>query len=291
MKKSISALLCTAILMTGTIGASAVTTPSDTQTYINQNDFKYSCLIIGEDNIPANTARLYTYGSIDNSYASLKVNFTDNNFKTVEATFNPDVDHVDVKLPQSTIYSTQIYTDTPTFAFFNTAPSFYTKNCEGSYKKLRVRLSDYSDYFNSDGTHTKNNHNYNFTDEGNGYISSLILSSGGAMTAAAPDENGFIEFYFCTKIGVSTQLNTDFIYSSPYDLHAEGGLSADKLKGFMMGDTDRSGAVDIDDVTHIQKCIAEICEFDDLTNITSDIDNNADVTIDDVTALQKYLVQ
>lgn len=60
-------------------------------------------------------------------------------------------------------------------------------------------------------------------------------------------------------------------------------------KSYMMGDINLDGTVNIDDVTLIQKYIANISELDSEQLKAADVTGDNDVSIDDVTAIQKYL--
>lgn len=60
-------------------------------------------------------------------------------------------------------------------------------------------------------------------------------------------------------------------------------------KSYMMGDINLDGTVNIDDVTLIQKYIANISELDSEQLKTADVTGDGDISIDDVTTIQKYL--
>lgn len=57
----------------------------------------------------------------------------------------------------------------------------------------------------------------------------------------------------------------------------------------ILGDVDGDGKVSIDDVTDIQKHLANMVDFTDEQEAIADVDNDGKVTIDDVTLIQKYL--
>lgn len=57
----------------------------------------------------------------------------------------------------------------------------------------------------------------------------------------------------------------------------------------ILGDVDNNGDVTIDDVTLIQKYIANMSEFDSEQLKAADVTGDNDISIDDVTAIQKYL--
>lgn len=56
-----------------------------------------------------------------------------------------------------------------------------------------------------------------------------------------------------------------------------------------IGDVNLDGTVNIDDVTLIQKYIANMSEFDSEQLKAADVTGDNDISIDDVTAIQKYL--
>lgn len=56
-----------------------------------------------------------------------------------------------------------------------------------------------------------------------------------------------------------------------------------------IGDIDNNGTISIDDVTLIQKYIANMSEFDSEQLKAADVTGDNDISIDDVTAIQKYL--
>lgn len=60
-------------------------------------------------------------------------------------------------------------------------------------------------------------------------------------------------------------------------------------KSYMVGDVNLDGTVNIDDVTLIQKYIANMTEFDSEQLKAADVTGDNDISIDDVTEIQKYL--
>ena len=73
-------------------------------------------------------------------------------------------------------------------------------NTGGTYRKVRIKLSQYDDHFNEDGSHTKKEFTFCFGDDvhigEDWYASSLVFISGAAITFAAPDEDGYVEARF-----------------------------------------------------------------------------------------------
>lgn len=162
----------------------------------------------------------------------------------------------------------------------------------GTYEKIRVKLSDYSDYFNSNGTHTKDGHNYNFTTQKSGdtkYSSALVFWSGGIFTAVTPDKNGYVEFYACKDIDEDVRFFTDFRYDTPSTHGSGGGMNGGYFKGFTMGDADMGGYVNVDDVTKIQSYSAGIENLDSLQRRNADVTGDGKIDIGDATMIQKHL--
>ena len=91
----------------------------------------------------------------------------------------------------------------------------------GTYRKVRFKLSQFP-WFNEDGSLTGKNYTYRFGDdqyEGrNRYSSVLVFFSGGAVTFAAPDKDGWVEFYVCTDIDV----RTSYSYDTQYRIISDG---------------------------------------------------------------------
>lgn len=288
MKKIISAIICIALASIGAITSSASVIDNDSSIGINYQDFMHNCRIIGNDSIPNNTARLYTYGNIGTSGYSVGISFIDNNTgKKTDCVFNSRVNHQDFYL-SSPSYSSEtkhIFSDGSSSGG---GPDFYLSKSGGQYKKLRVRLSDYSKYFNSDGTHTEDGHKYNFTYQDVGYLSSLIISSGGAVTAVTPDHYGFVEFYCSNQIGVPTFMSTDYSHNTSGGYSSGGGISFQRLP-FMVGDTDSDGYIDIYDATYLQMYLSEGAELNDAAKISADANLDGKINVDDATYIQKYL--
>lgn len=162
----------------------------------------------------------------------------------------------------------------------------------GTYEKIRIKLSDYSDYFNSNGTHTKDGHDYNFTVQKSGdtdYASSLVFWSGGIFTAVTPDKNGYVEMYVCKDIEEDVRFFTNFCFDTPTTNGSGGGTNGGYLIGFTMGDTNFDGYVSVSDATKVQSYIAGKEEFDNLQKRNADVTGDGKININDATMIQKYL--
>ncbi len=290
MKKIISAAICIALLATGAISAFAVETDNLTNVGITLDDFLHNCRVIGSDTIPNNTARLYTYGQIGASGNSVGINFIESKtHNTISCVFNSKLNHQDFYLPSPNYYASDLLLIDSSGYSSSSGPDFFLTKSGGKYKKLRVKLSDYSNYFNSDGTHTEDGHKYNFTYQDGGYFSSLLISSGGAITAVTPDHYGFVEFYCSTQIGVPTVFSTDFTHHTGTSSSYGGGISYQKLPGFMVGDTDSDSSIDIYDATYLQMYLSEGADLNDAAKISADVNLDGKIDIDDATYIQKYL--
>ena len=63
----------------------------------------------------------------------------------------------------------------------------------------------------------------------------------------------------------------------------------DKSQSTAIGDVDGNGVTDIQDVTMVQKYLANLEELSEDALKTADVDGNSVVDIKDVTAIQKYI--
>lgn len=198
---------------------------------ITLDDFLHNCRVTGSDTIPNNTARLYTYGQIGASGNSVGINFIESKtHNTISCVFNSKLNHQDFYLPSPNYYASDLLLIDSSGYSSSSGPDFFLTKSGGKYKKLRVKLSDYSNYFNSDGTH---------------------------HTAT----------------------------SSSYG----GGISYQKLPGFMVGDTDSDSSIDIYDATYLQMYLSEGADLNDAAKISADVNLDGKIDIDDATYIQKYL--
>lgn len=290
MKKVTSLIICMIFVFAGTVTSSAAVIDNNSSVGITLGDFEHNCRIIGNDFIPNNTARLYTYGQIGAAGNSIGISFIDSNtYNSTDRVFNSSVSYQDVYLPSPNYYASDILLIDSNGRGSSGGPDFSLTKSGGNYRKLRVRLSDYSNYFNSDGTHTKDGYKYNFTYQDGGYLSSLIISSGGAVTAVTPDHYGFVEFYCSTQIGVPTVFSTDFSHRTSTSSSGGGGVTYQKLPGFMVGDTDSDGSMSIYDATYLQMYLAGANDLSDAAEISADVNLDGKVDVDDVTNIQKHL--
>lgn len=280
-KKLLSAILCSALAAASIVSTSAVEADNPT------SGVSPSYKIIGETTLPNNFATFFTFGS--NIDPTSGVSLTDNATHTTALKHyfsSPTPSGVSRHLPSasgyslSTLLGSGMGSGSRTLKFVNTG---------GTYENIRVKLSDFSSYFNDNGTHTKAffddaPHDYNFTEEPNGYSSSLIFFSGGAITAVAPDSNGYAEIYVSTKLGVNTFFTTNFCGN-----HASGGgTTGSTFAGFTIGDVDKSGYINLNDAILIQKYNVGMETFDELSKRNADTNRDGKINLKDTLKVQKY---
>ena len=82
----------------------------------------------------------------------------------------------------------------------------------------------------------------------------------------------------------------DTKYSSqPFSVAHTYNISFELLKKIVLGDVNNDGAVNINDVTDIQRNLAELEEFDEYQQLASDANQDGAPDISDATAIQMYL--
>lgn len=172
---------------------------------------------------------------------------------------------------------------------------------KGTYQKVRFKLSDFSSYFNSDGSHTitftDDTYTYHFgLPEKVGdkiYYSSLMFFSGAAFTSVTPDKNGEIELYVSTQIGENTYFTTDFGITSSTSSLGGGGNSHSVLPICKGNAKTNKNTVSVEDATYIQLHLAGLLdeELSDLQKFNADVDNDEYITVKDATIIQLYLAK
>lgn len=165
-------------------------------------------------------------------------------------------------------------------------------NTGGKYEQIRIKLSDYINGFNENGTVTLGGHTYNFNRQVEGnttYESSLIFESGGALTLAAPDKNGMVEIVVSAEIGREIHYSTDFRKITPTSSGSGGGTNRGNLHGLTYGDVDDNSRVNVSDATAIQQKLAYMLDFDAVQIRNGDIDKNGTLDVLDATLIQEYI--
>ncbi|MCQ4021467.1 MULTISPECIES: dockerin type I repeat-containing protein [unclassified Ruminococcus] len=294
MKKIVvSSILCAALAATSITSFSAAQSKEDIESGITFDDFFYGYKVLAEENLPDNYVKFYTSGNrIDPTSG---VEFTDLSTGQVVLSqyFNTSYGSVTQYLPSAAGYSADTKLNNSSGSI-NTNLNF--THTGGLYQKVRINLNKGSDYFTANGTYVKmtNNtpHEYNFTKEFNtGYTSSLIFYSGGAITAAQPDKNGYVEIYVSTNIGEPVYFTTDYCYSSPLVSSSGGGVTGQPFTGLTIGDANKNGYVDLVDAILIQKYANNAVTFDELALRCSDVNRDASTNLLDALKLQKFLIK
>ena len=272
-KRILSVLLCATLAVASVVGANAAEVKE-------HKGFK----VLGQQmNLSNNKLKGYVYNIDDENYdvyvkydgeiADYKLYFKD----CISA---PAI----IDIPDTEKYAMYTYDSSGGGGSVYRGYSF--ANTGGIYKKIRIKLSEFSSYFNEDGSHTKEvkgePHNFNFTDEGNGFSSYLIILSGGIVQAVTPDKNGEVEIFVSTNVGAVTEYHTDFSWK----YGGGGGSSGSGIGKLEFGNVDGSSWVDVRDVTALQLYLAGDKELDTLGLFHADVNCDNIYDVKDVTALQ-----
>lgn len=289
MKKIISAILCTALIAIGIISADGAETSSDSSIGISFNDFANEYTVVGEDYIPNNCVRLYKESNRIDPQAGIRFIECAGGQQSTQYFNFPRTKDLYLSSSNGYEYEHLLHNGSSNGIFLLN----YNKT-GGTYQKVRINLKKYTDYFNSHGECTVSLggevHNYNFTKEFDGiHSSSLLVISGGAVSAVSPNHNGMVEFYVSTNIGDITFFTTDFRIEKGTNSASGGGVTGQRLPGLTIGDTDKDGYVDIYDATCIQKHLAEIELLSGVALRNADVNRDGKYDIADVTVLQKYV--
>lgn len=280
MKKLISIALC-AVLATG----SAVCADA---AQIKQN--KGVEILSSIVNVSDNTLNVYTYNMSSDTKSGVmfiggttneryKVNFADciGTSKTIS-------------MPASEKYARNITMGNGSGGNIHAGYTFADKG--GRYIKVKIKLSEVAPgYFNSDGSHTQDGHDYKFryekTNDGY-YDSALYFHSGGVVTGVTPDSNGCAEIYISTKIGQSVQYCTDFERVTANSVGGGGGTTGGSVPALYYGNIDLESSVNVNDVTALQRyLLGSDTDFDSLQYFYADVNRDGKRDVRDVTALQK----
>lgn len=286
-KKLLSAILCAALAAASIVSASA----ADTDNYTS--GASYRCKVLGTTEFQNNYAGFYRSSS--NPEANLYVQFYKNttNTDTRELVYEQPLDFADKTLTKKYLSDQNGYRYLISGGG-NFANKVYPSKAGGTYEKIKVKLSDFSDYFNDNGTYTKNcdrcggSHDYNFSDEGNGFSSSLIILSGGIFSLVSPDSSGYVEFYISTKLGEDTVFMTDFFHSVSGHFSLGGGTVGRDFRGLTIGDVDKNGYVSLSDAILIQKSHLGMETFDELSKRNADVNRDGIINLKDTIKVQKY---
>ena len=289
-KKIIATLLCLTLAFSGTICANAAGKVQPCK------GFK---LLSQQTTIPDNTVKVYQYG-VDSTYSTGIRFIGGDSEKTYEALFRNSISNPQtIKLPATETYARYTYDDHGSGG--NIYPSETFKNTGGTYKKVRIKLSEFSDYFNEDGSHTKEvgistgiYHNFKFRYEDMGDYqyrdSSLVFISGGAATGVVPDENGEVELYIYADVCAVTEYMTEYSYcqktSSGIMTGGGGGTSGSVINKLVFGNVNLEDRVNVNDVTYLQMYLAGMVDINTLQLFHADSNCDNAIDVADVTNLQ-----
>lgn len=285
-KRILAAVLSAALAVLSVFSASA--TDND-----KSSDKEYDYTIMENTFIPNNFARFFITGNnIDPETGfSIKDPNNDEVLETIYFDFGSDSKYVYLPNTDGYKYSLLIKNKSGIGNIYN---RLTFSNGSGQYERIRIKLSDYSDYFNENGTYTHETpvgkHNFTFTKELNGgYRSALVFLSGNAITGVVPNhDNGMAEFYVSTKLGVKTKFMIHCRCDLPRSRASLGGSTGQPLIGFTIGDVDKGGSVNLGDAILIQKYAMNPTGFDKLSQRNADVDRNGSINLLDAIKVQKY---
>ena len=197
------------------------------------------------------------------------------------------------------------YMMTQGHGYFGNVQTFYQfDKTGGEYVKVKIKLSDFSRLFNENGTMTAelrdgSYKDFDFTYEDFGTDSNgvncyaesgVYATSGGTVTAFAPDKDGYAEIYVSRQLGVDTKVMSYRYCRLKDGAHCDYGRIGDTLVGLTCGDTDLSGYISVTDATFVQKYVVGIEDFDKLQLFNSDVNHDGEISVVDATLIQKHIV-
>ena len=293
MKKIISAIICLSILALSIIPAYAAETTEPTG---------LDCTVLGTDRIANNTLVFYSYNINSNCMAFYHLENVDTG-ESQDIWFKDYIGHPHSINVGSYLYKPMIGVSLGSSGGMVGGGNFRFANVAAKYEKIRFKLSDYSSYFNANGTVTVNlfdygEHNFNFTEQivssEATFSSALVFESGGAVTCAVPDKNGYVEIYVSKAIGRYVSFSTNFQeeyrgISGSWHSSSSGGKNRHTVPELITGNVDQNYSVNIDDVTKLQSYLAKRATLDTSSQRAADTNADKKINIDDVTALQMYL--
>ncbi|MEE1061547.1 MAG: hypothetical protein UH080_06980 [Ruminococcus sp.] len=280
-KRILSMLLCATLAVTGMVSANA----AEVKEYKGFKDLGEEIFL--EDN----TVRCTTY-NIDEDY-SVYVEYRGAERKHIYYFKDSVSAPVDYKIPSYENYTMFIYNvfKFSSYGSGNIYTQYNFRNTGGRYKKVKVKLSEFSSYFNEDGTVTRKRDEgyvtYDFNKSRGIYESTLVIASGGLVQAVVPDENGEVELY------ISTDVNAHIAYYSDLLLNGKGGggVINSRLNKLSFGNIDGLYGTDVNDATELQLYLAGLKELDTLALFHADINCDGDYDVCDVTDLQFALAK
>lgn len=282
MKKIICIALCalTAVGAAVTANAKTVKQHKGVEIYSSVKNIANNTLLVSAYNLPSD----YTSGVL---------------FKGGDTQKKYSMDFIDCKDGDKTLFmpSTEKYARYFTDGSGNIYATFTFDDKGGRYVKAKINLHDVApDYFNEDGSHTKESssygsHDYKFkyeeANDGGYFKSALYFQSGGAVTGVVPDKDGCVEIYLSTKINERTDYCTTYSYRTNYVIGGGGGTTGSGISILRFGNIDLRGTVDVNDVTTLQQYVANPeTELDSLQYYYADTNFDGCRDVRDVTVLQ-----
>ncbi|MBU5462734.1 carboxypeptidase regulatory-like domain-containing protein [Lachnoclostridium sp. MSJ-17] len=90
-------------------------------------------------------------------------------------------------------------------------------------------------------------------------------------------------------IAVKFDANTSEVTTGEYTvkIYVDTSFEPD----YTLGDVNKDGTIDINDVTLLQKALAELEKLDDAQTLAADVTGDGNLTIDDATTIQKFLAE
>lgn len=276
MKKIISIMLCVMLVFASAVSVNAL----DSKSFSDLNDECY---------IPDNTVKCFGY-NIDSDYAGNVLYVGETGGEKIKINFNECVDSPQsFKTTKGESYCRYICIGDETI---RSGMRFvdYFDDTGGIYKKIRIKLHDFQDLFNEDGSQTTSKLDppvtYDFKKKDDGTFDSvLLIRSGAALNAVIPDENGEVEIYLAFE-----HLQKTHAYSY-YNGKSGTMYRMMYMKYLMFGDVDSDDSVNVTDVTKIQRATVNQTKLDAIGKFFADVNSDGSVNIKDATALQKALVQ
>ncbi|MCH5297070.1 MAG: dockerin type I repeat-containing protein [Ruminococcus sp.] len=283
MKKNISILLSATLLFgTAALTANAATESSEV---VSANEYRFE--EISKTTLPNNTIKSYTYGIKESDNPETTAYFTQDGttniygFKLTDCLKGTKT----INNVKKGDYRASVCNGSNIYDRYN------FEKTGGTYVLTKFKLSDFDDYFNSDGTCTNSysdgyTHNFNFTKESDGNTSQLAIISGGYVNFVAPDKNGYVQAYICKNLGEYTYYMTNFKSANGW---SGGGTTGSSIAMLRIGNSDLKLGISVDDVTAIQKYASDMKDFNKLQIRNADVNFDGKIDIDDATMIQKYI--
>lgn len=231
-------------------------------------------------NLANNTLNVFTYNLSKNSLSG--VCFYGKNTEKQYAVQYKDCigKNIVISMPSSERYTRFVLSNGCSSG--NSYAGYSFANTGGEYVKLRVKLGEVSNYFNSDGSYTDTyGKGVTYTLREN--ESNLTFFSGGVANGVAPDENGCVEIYIKAGLDAETAFSTYFPNNN--------GIISLYVPMLTFGNIDLEGSINVNDVTLLQRYLAGNTEFDSLQLFYADINRDGKTDVKDVTDLQQAIAK